>query len=295
MHLDIDLSAYQYNGNRKFNIQQSPTEVPLYYNGKKEYKKFMNEYEDEIDELQTLMYAYDRYGLLLIFQAMDAAGKDGTIRHVMSGVNPHGVIVHSFKRPTPEELDHDFLWRTNKKMGARGKLTIFNRSYYEEVLVVRVHPKILTKYQRIPPEYTQNPDQVWPERFQDIRNMESYLHRNGIHVIKFFLNISKEEQRQRFLARIEEPSKNWKFSGGDIEERGYWDDYMSAYEEMINATASPEAPWYVIPGNDKKNMRLIVCQAVLDHLKKLEMHYPLGEHEKGELLKFKEMLENEGK
>ena len=293
MQLDIDLSQFKYTGTRPFSIQDTPNEVDTYYESKKNYKKLMNEYEDEIDELQTLMYAHDRYGFLLVFQAMDAAGKDGTIRRVMSGVNPHGVIVHSFKRPTAEELDHDFLWRTNRKMGARGKITIFNRSYYEEVLVVRVHPKILTQYQRIPPEYIQNPDQVWEERYADINNMESYLYRNGIHVIKFFLNISKEEQRQRFLARIEEPSKNWKFSGGDIEERQYWDKYMVAYEKMINATSTPEAPWYVIPGDDKRNMRLIVCQAVLNHLQQLDMHYPMGEHHAEELQQFRQQLENE--
>jgi PPK2 family polyphosphate:nucleotide phosphotransferase len=295
MHIDIDISPFAYTGDRPFSIKDTPTEVKRFYKDKKEYKELLEEYQDEIDDLQNKMYAHDRYGMLLLFQAMDAAGKDGTIRHVMSGVNPHGVFVSAFKKPSEEELDHSFLWRTNREMPARGRLRIFNRSYYEEVLVVRVHPKILTHYQRLPAELTRDPEAVWKQRYEDIRNLEQYEYRNGIHVLKFFLNISKEEQRRRFIDRIETPSKNWKFAGGDVEERGYWDDYMHAYEAAINATAAPHAPWYVVPADDKENMRLIVSAIILQHMRGLDMHYPkVDDARRAELQQFKEMLENEG-
>ena len=294
MHIDIDIKPFEYTGERHFSIKDVPTEVSRFYKDKKDYKELLEEYQEEIDGLQDKMYAHDRYGMLLLFQAMDAAGKDGTIRHVMSGVNPHGVIVSAFKRPSDEELDHSYLWRTNREMPSRGRLHIFNRSYYEEVLVVRVHPKILTQSQRIPPELIQNPDAVWPQRYEDIRNMEQYEFRNGIRVLKFFLNLSKEEQRRRLLDRINTPNKNWKFEGGDIAERGHWDAYMRAYEDAINATAAPHAPWYVVPADDKENMRLIVSQIVLQHMRRMDMHYPrLDDARRAELQTFKKMLEDE--
>jgi PPK2 family polyphosphate:nucleotide phosphotransferase len=213
--------------------------------------------------------------MLLVFQAMDAAGKDGTIKHVMSGVNPHGIQIFAFKKPSDNELDHDFMWRTSRCLPERGRMGIFNRSYYEEVLVVKVHPQILTKYQRIPKAFTSDVDQAFEQRYEDIANFEQYIHRQGIHVMKFFLNLSKDEQKRRFLDRIDRPDKNWKFSEADVKERGYWDKYMTAYEEAINKTASPEAPWYVVPADDKKNMRLIVSQLILNEMRKLDMNYPI--------------------
>ncbi|RMG27557.1 MAG: polyphosphate kinase 2 family protein [Bacteroidetes bacterium] len=294
MHTPIDLSPFHYDGSRTFSIKGSPTLLPAVYSDKKDYKDLLEEYQKEIDELQNMMYAHDRYGMLLIFQAMDAAGKDGTIRHVMSGINPHGVEVHAFKKPSELELDHDFMWRTTCKLPPRGRIGIFNRSYYEEVLVVRVHPVIIQQYQRIPPELIQDLDAVWQQRYEDIRNLELYCYRNGIRVVKFFLNISKDEQRRRFISRIDRPSKNWKFAEGDVKERGHWDAYMQAYEDAINATAAPHAPWYVIPGDDKKNMRLMVSEAILQHLRQLDMHYPrVDDARRAELQRFKHMLENE--
>ena len=294
MHIHIDTSPFRYDGSRKFVEKADPTEIPAFYESKNAYKKCLEEYQDEIDELQNMMYAHDRYGLLLIFQAMDAAGKDGTIRRVMSGVNPHGVYVSSFKKPSSNELDHDFMWRTTQAFPQRGRIRIFNRSYYEEVLVVKVHPEILLKYQRVPKEHTQDLELVWQQRYEDIRNLELYAHRNGIHVVKFFLHLSKEEQRKRFLSRIETPSKNWKFSSSDVEERQYWDSYMEAYQTAINETAKPHAPWYVIPADDKKNMRLIVSQVVLEQLQGLDMHYPKMEPERmAELETFRELLQKE--
>ncbi|MEM6346253.1 MAG: polyphosphate kinase 2 family protein [Bacteroidota bacterium] len=294
MSKKIDYSDFAYKGDRTFSIKDAPTKVEELYEGKKDYKKLLEDYREEINELQNMMYAHDRYGLLLVFQAMDAAGKDGTIKHVMTGVNPHGLQIFSFKKPSNEELDHDFMWRTSKCLPQRGRIGIFNRSYYEEVLVVKVHPEILTKYQRIPKEHTQDVDQVWEERYTDIKNLEQYAYRNGIHVVKFFLHVSKEEQRQRFLARIDEPAKNWKFSEADVKERGFWDNYQQAYEDMIQATAAPNAPWYVIPADDKRNMRLIVSQVIADHLKAMDIHYPeVDDARRAELQTYREQLENE--
>ncbi len=294
MHSEIDLSSYHFDGSRPFVIARQPNEVGKFYKDKGDYKDLLEEFRDEIDDLQRMMYAHDRYSLLLIFQAMDAAGKDGTIRHIISGVNAHGVAVHSFKRPSEEELDHDFLWRTTKRLPTRGRIGIFNRSYYEEVLVVKVHPGILTESQRIPAEMTNNLDLVWKNRYRAIRDFEKHLYENGTHVIKFFLNLSKDEQRKRFIARIDEPDKNWKFNEGDVKERAYWDDYQKAYEQAINETAAKHAPWYVIPADDKKNMRLIVAQAVLEHLRALDMQFPqVDDKRREELAQFKEMLENE--
>jgi PPK2 family polyphosphate:nucleotide phosphotransferase len=222
-------------------------------------------------ELQDKLYAQDRWGLLLIFQAMDAAGKDGAIKHVMSGVNPQGCQVYSFKSPSPEELDHDYLWRNMKCLPERGRIGIFNRSYYEEVLIVRVHPEILANERLPAPLVTKN---IWEERFQDIRSFERYLSRNGLVIRKFFLNLSKAEQRKRFLDRLQQPEKNWKFSATDLQERERWDLYMDAYEQLIANTSTPQAPWFVIPADNKWFTRLAVAAAIVDALDGLDLAYP---------------------
>ena len=224
-----------------------------------------------LSELQDKLYAQDQWAVLLVFQAMDAAGKDGVIKHVMSGVNPQGCEVHSFKAPTTEELDHDYLWRCSKRVPERGRIGIFNRSYYEEVLVVRVHPQILKK-QKVPRELLTK--RIWDERHEDIRSFERYLGRNGVLVRKFFLNVSKQEQKNRFLERIDQPEKNWKFSTADSHERKHWNDYQRAYEDMIRATATEDAPWYVVPANHKWFSRLVVAAAVIDALNSLDLAYP---------------------
>jgi len=221
--------------------------------------------------LQDMLYAQDRWALLLIFQAMDAAGKDGAIKHVMSGINPQGCQVYSFKAPTSEELDHDYLWRCTRSLPERGRIGIFNRSYYEEALVVRVHPELLAKQKLPSPLVTKD---IWKERFQDIRGFERYLGRNGVVVRKFFLHVSKQEQKRRFLERLDNPAKNWKFSASDAAERGYWDDYMRAYEDLIRSTATKDAPWYVVPADNKWFTRVVVAAAVIDALDSLDLAYP---------------------
>jgi PPK2 family polyphosphate:nucleotide phosphotransferase len=228
-------------------------------------------------EFQDMLYAQDRWALLLIFQAMDAAGKDSAIKHVMSGVNPQGCEVHSFKAPSDEDLDHDFMWRCVRRLPERGRIGIFNRSYYEETLVVRVHREFLEK-QKLPPELVTK--DIWEERFQDIRHIERYLTRNGVVIRKFFLHVSKKEQKKRFLERIEEPEKHWKFSAVDIKERQYWDDYMKAYEDMIQNTATKHAPWYVVPADNKWFTRVVVAAAVIETLASLDLHYPEVSKEK---------------
>jgi PPK2 family polyphosphate:nucleotide phosphotransferase len=228
-------------------------------------------------ELQDRLYAQDRWAVLLMFQAMDAAGKDSAIKHVMSGVNPQGCQVFSFKSPTSEELNHDYLWRCLKCLPERGRIGIFNRSYYEETLVVRVHPEILAN-QRLPPALVTK--DIWKERFQDIRGFERYLARNGMAILKFFLHVSKEEQKKRFLERIEEPEKNWKFSSSDVKEREHWDDYMGAYEDMIRNTATKAAPWYVVPADNKWFARIVVAAAVIDALDSLDLKYPKADDRK---------------
>jgi len=226
---------------------------------------------ETLARLQDMLYAQDKWAVLLIFQAMDAAGKDSAIKHVMSGINPQGCQVFSFKAPTSEDLDHDYLWRCVKCLPERGRIGIFNRSYYEETLVVRVHPEFLQK-QKLPPELVGKG--IWKDRFQDIRGFERYLIRNGVRVCKFFLHVSKKEQKRRFLERIENPQKNWKFSADDTKEREFWDDYMEAYEEMIRHTATKEAPWYVVPANNKWFTRMVVASAVIDALASLKLAYP---------------------
>jgi PPK2 family polyphosphate:nucleotide phosphotransferase len=226
---------------------------------------------DALSTLQDMLYAQDRWSVLLVFQAMDAAGKDGAIKHVMSGINPQGCQVTSFKAPTSEELDHDYMWRCAKNLPERGRIGIFNRSYYEEVLVVKVHPEFLES-QKLPPSLVGK--HVWDERYEDIRNFESYLARNGTVVRKFFLHVSREEQKKRFLERIEQPEKNWKFSAADVRERGHWDEYMDAYQKMIRATASDVAPWYVVPADNKWFTRLVVAAAIVETLASLKLRYP---------------------
>ena len=244
---------------------------------KEEGIELLNKSVSHMAELQSKLYAQDRWALLLIFQAMDAAGKDGAISHVMSGVNPQGCQVYSFKAPSTEDLDHDFLWRTSRCLPERGRIGIFNRSYYEEVLVVKVHSEVL-KGERIPESLITK--DIWKQRYQDIHAFERYVSRNGIVVRKFFLNLSKKEQKQRFLARLDQPEKNWKFSAADVRERECWDDYMKAYEEMIRNTASDEAPWYVVPADHKGFTRLVVAAAIVDTLESLNLSYPKVDAEK---------------
>jgi PPK2 family polyphosphate:nucleotide phosphotransferase len=256
----------------KVRLKDRPTSVKPFCKSKKAYQKLLEEHVDALSSLQCLHNASNRYALLLIFQGMDAAGKDGAIRHVMSGVNPQGCQVSSFKQPSADELEHDFLWRTTRQLPERGHIGIFNRSYYEEVLVVRVHPEIL-RSQGLSEELRDEKN-IWDERYRSIVDLETHLYRNGTRTIKVFLHLSQEEQRKRFLARIDEPDKNWKFSLADIHERKYWKHYMNAYEACLNATSTDHAPWYVVPADDKENARLLVSQIVLDALGELKMAYP---------------------
>ena len=270
--MKIKSEDFQVQEGKKVNLKKWPTLVEPVYRSKKQYHKLLAAQVEELSELQRLHYASNRYAVLLIFQAMDAAGKDGAIRHVMSGVNPQGCQVFSFKHPSATELEHDFLWRSTRSLPERGRIGIFNRSYYEEVLIVRVHPEIL-RGQGLP-DGLLDEKTIWRERYRSIVDLENHLHRNGTRIIKFFLHLSEEEQRKRFLDRIDEPEKNWKFSLADIEERKYWKQYMQAYEACLGATSTKLAPWYVVPADDKKNARLIVSRIILDTFKALEMHYP---------------------
>ncbi|MGA2550232.1 MAG: ADP-polyphosphate phosphotransferase [Burkholderiaceae bacterium] len=270
--MKMDLSQFRVKQGTKVNLSKWPTRTKPVYNDKAEYAKILAKHVAAMSDLQERLYAANRYALLIIFQAMDAAGKDGAIKHVMSGVNPQGCEVHSYKHPSPNELQHDFLWRTNLDLPARGRIGIFNRSYYEEVLIVRVHPEIL-QGEGLDDEEARG-DRVWKDRFRSINDSESHLYRNGTVIIKFFLHLSKEEQRKRFLERIDQPDKNWKFSMNDVQERKYWDDYVRAYESCISATSTDLAPWYIVPADDKANSRLIVSRAILDTLKRLKLEFP---------------------
>ena len=254
------------------NLKKWPTTVKPVYKSKEQYQKLLDEHVAKLSAQQQLHYASNRHAVLLIFQAMDAAGKDGAIRHVMSGVNPQGCQVFSFKHPSPAELEHDFLWRTTRDLPERGRIGIFNRSYYEEVLIVRVHPEIL-RGEGIP-ETPHDDRKTWRDRYRSIVDLERHLHDNGTRIIKFYLHLSKEEQRKRFLARIDEPEKNWKFSLADIEERKFWKHYMKAFEECLTATSTSDSPWYVVPADDKENARLIISQIILDTFEGLKMSYP---------------------
>ena len=291
--MKININDFRVQEGEKVNLKKWPTLVEPVYKSKKNYHKQLEEQVEELSSLQRLHYASNRYAVLLIFQAMDAAGKDGAIRHVMSGVNPQGCQVFSFKHPSATELDHDFLWRTTQCLPERGRIGLFNRSYYEEVLIARVHPEILLS-QALPDELL-NEKTIWTNRYRSILDLESHLYRNGTRIIKLFLHLSKEEQRNRFINRIEDPEKNWKFSMADIEERKFWKQYMQAYEACLSATSTKIAPWYVVPADDKKNTRLIISQVILDTFKALKMSYPEASAKRQqELLSIRHRLMDEG-
>jgi PPK2 family polyphosphate:nucleotide phosphotransferase len=286
--MKIDCDDFRVREGKNVVLKKWPTKVKPYYKTDKQLKKILQDRIDEMSDLQTVLYASNRYAVLLIFQAMDAAGKDSAIKHVMSGVNPQGCQVFSFKHPSAEELDHDFLWRTTRSLPERGRIGIFNRSYYEEVLIVRVHPELL-EAQGVPDAATGQ--KLWQQRYRSICDLEAHLHRNGTRIVKFFLHLSKEEQRLRFLARIDEPEKNWKFSRRDVEERKLWKDYMKAYEDCLGATSTRGSPWYVVPADDKKNARLIISQILLDTLRELKLEYPkLSDEQRKELRAMRRLL-----
>jgi PPK2 family polyphosphate:nucleotide phosphotransferase len=285
------LKPYVVKDGDQFKLKDHDPDDTRWIKSKKEGKALLESGVDQLCELQERLYAQDRWGVLLIFQAMDAAGKDGAIKHVLSGVNPQGCQVYSFKSPSHEELDHDFLWRTSKSLPERGRIGIFNRSYYEEVLVVRVHPEFL-KGQKVPPDLITK--HIWRERFEDIAAFERYLARNGYVIRKFFLNVSRKEQKKRFLERLDMPEKNWKFSLADAKERGFWNDYMDAYEDMIRHTATPEAPWVVVPADNKWFARIVVASATIAALRELKLEFPrVDDAKKKELAAAKAALENE--
>jgi PPK2 family polyphosphate:nucleotide phosphotransferase len=274
----INPDDFRVRPGKKVDLGKWPTQVKPAYGSKDEYEKLLREHIEKLSAQQNLLYGSNRYALLLIFQAMDAAGKDSAIKHVMSGVNPQGCQVFSFKHPSAEELEHDFLWNAARKLPERGHIGIFNRSYYEEVLIVRVHREILTS-EDLPEELVEKKN-FWRDRYRSIENLENHLHRNGTRILKFFLHLSKEEQRKRFLKRIDQPEKNWKFSEADIQERKYWKQYMKAYEECLGATSTDAAPWYVVPADDKQNTGLIISRIVLDALEGLKMAYPKSSPER---------------
>ena len=277
MKLNKVIAAHRIEDGSKFRLKDHD---PADTGGLKHDSKSSDVLKDgvlRLAELQDKLYAQNQWGVLVIFQAMDAAGKDGAIKHVMSGVNPQGVQVYSFKQPSVEELDHDFLWRTSRCLPERGRIGIFNRSYYEEVLVVRVHPEFLGA-QRIPKQFVTK--EIWKDRYEDISSLERYFHRQGFLILKFFLNLSKKEQKRRFLSRLDEPEKNWKFSASDVRERAFWNDYMEAYENMIRQTAKPHAPWYVVPADHKWYSRVVIAGAIIDALESLKLEYPKVEKEK---------------
>jgi PPK2 family polyphosphate:nucleotide phosphotransferase len=288
--MKIDSEDFRIRPGKKVKLKDWPTKVKPIYGSKEEYKEALEKHVKDLSSIQQLLYGSNKYALLLIFQGMDAAGKDGAIRHVMSGVNPQGCEVSSFKQPSAEELEHDFLWRSTQRLPERGRIGIFNRSYYEEVLVVRVHPEILVGEGVA--DTPRNTKDVWQQRYRSILDMERHLDRNGTRIVKFYLHLSKEEQRKRFLARIDEPDKNWKFSMADIHERTYWKEYTEAFEECLQATSTVHAPWYAVPADDKENARLIVSQIVVDALSKLKMSYPkTTAKRRAELLAIRKELE----
>ncbi len=290
--MKINSHDYRVPHGKKLKLDEWPTIGKSICKSKKHYRDLLKEHVEQLSALQRLHYASNRYALLIVFQGMDAAGKDGAIRHVMSGVNPQGCDVHSFKQPSPNELEHDFLWRTTCVLPERGRIGIFNRSYYEEVLIVRVHPELLLSQQL--PEDLRDDKHIWDERYRSIVDFEEHLHRNGTRTIKVFLHLSKDEQKRRFLERIDEADKNWKFSAGDIHERQYWAQYMDAYEKCLKATSSHHAPWYVVPADDKDNARLIVSRIVLDSLGDLKMAYPTTTPKRAqELEEIRKLLEKQ--
>ncbi len=281
----MKIDQFRYLPGKSPRLSDIPHEIKDAYDDKKEYEKMLLVCQEKMSELQSLMFAQDRYSLLVIFQGMDTSGKDGAIKHVMSGITPAGIQAFTFKKPTDSELDHDWMWRTTLCLPERGRIGIFNRSYYEEVLVVKVHPKIMREYQRIPSNLIQDEAKTFEQRYSDINNFEDYLTRNGTRIVKIFLNISRDEQKERLLARIEEPEKNWKMSLQDVVERDSWDLYQAAYQDVLDKTSPEHAPWYVVPGNDKKNARLIISQILIAELEGLELHYPAVTDEFNEKLK----------
>ena len=270
--MKIDSKDFRVNEGDKVDLRKWPTKTEPVYKSKKDYQDMLADHVARLSAQQQLLYASNSCAILLIFQAMDAAGKDGAIKHVMSGVNPQGCQVFSFKHPSPTELQHDFLWRTTRDLPERGRIGIFNRSYYEEVLIARVHPEIL-RNEGIP-DPPHDEESVWRDRYRSITDLERHLHDNGTRIVKFFLHLSKREQRKRFIERIDDPAKNWKFSPADIEERKFWKDYRAAYEKCIGATSTRDSPWHVVPADDKENARLIVSQIILDTFDGLKMTYP---------------------
>jgi PPK2 family polyphosphate:nucleotide phosphotransferase len=287
--MKIRTKDFRVGEGHKVDLMRWATKISPVYKSTEHYEDLLSKHVQKLSSLQQLLYASNRYAVLLIFQAMDAAGKDGAIKHVMSGVNPQGCQVVSFNHPSSAELEHDFLWRTTRELPARGRIGIFNRSYYEEVLIVRVHPEIFRTEGL--PDAPRREKTVWHDRYRSIANLERHLHANGTRIIKFFLHLSKDEQRRRFLARIDEPEKNWKFSSADIEERKFWKQYMKAYEQCLGATSTDECPWYIVPADDKENSRLIVSHIILDTLEALELSYPKSnDKRRGELLSFRKRL-----
>ncbi len=287
--MTISLKDFRVQEGDEVDLKKWPTKVDPMYKSKDQYEKILQEHVAQLSTQQQLLYASNSYAILLIFQAMDAAGKDGAIKHVMSGVNPQGCQVFSFKHPSAAELQHDFLWRTTRDLPERGRIGIFNRSYYEEVLIVRVHPEILRSEGL--PDAPRDDKSLWHDRYRSIVDLERHLHVNGTRIVKFFLHLSKDEQRKRFLARIDEPEKNWKFSLADIAERKFWKQYMTAYEQCLAATSTKDAPWYVVPADDKENARLIVSKIILDTLEGLQMSFPKTTDERRkELLEIRKQL-----
>ena len=288
--MKINIGKFRIREGENVQLKKWPTHVKPFYKSKKDYEEILAEHQEKLSDLQSHLYAHNRYALLLIFQAMDAAGKDGAIKHVMSGVNPQGCQVFSFKQPSAQELEHDFLWRTNRCLPERGHIGIFNRSYYEEVLIVRVHKEVLGSAGL--PDEVLNDKKIWQHRYDSILNLEKHLYRNGTRVVKFFLHLSKNEQRKRFLARIDNPDKNWKFSLADIKERERWKEYQHAYEACLTATSTKIAPWYAVPADDKENARLIISKVIVDSLSELKLSYPkVDKQHRKELLTIRKCLE----
>ena len=270
--MKIEAKDFRVREGDKVNLDKLPTKVDPVYGSKEQYKSLLDEHVAKLAKMQQLHYASNKHAILLILQATDAAGKDGAIRHVMSGVNPQGCRVYSFKQPTDLELEHDFLWRSTKDLPERGRIAIFNRSYYEEVLIVRVHPELLGN--EAIPDAPRHDKKIWKQRYRSINDFERHLGCNGTRFVKIFLHLSREEQKKRFLERLDEPDKNWKFSDADVKERKFWDDYQKAYEECLSETSAEDAPWFIVPADDKENARLIVSQILLDTFESLDLHYP---------------------
>lgn len=282
-------SVFVHEGKGKFSLKNCETVVETIYNDEDDYKDILKDQTKAIDKLQEKLFAERRQSLLVVLQAFDAAGKDGTIRAVLKGLNPAGVNVKAFKRPSETEINHDFLWRCVKELPERGQITVFNRSYYEEVLVVKVHPSIITEGQRLPFELTENLEDIFENRYKDINNFEKYLNNNGTHILKIFLNVSKTEQGNRQIERITDPEKTWKFEPGDIKERGFWNEYQKAYETAIDKTSSNQNPWYIVPADDKMNMRLLVSQLILEKLEQMAPEFPVKTEE--ELAEMQSLIE----